>query len=111
VTAADAVTLSRWLADTWVDPRVRDAHPDYVAVLVAASGLRPGPTSAASEAALREAETVAAERLEGQAPHDLPEVMAWRHAYQGFGVKPREARSSIESLLRRTAQGFRGSTG
>jgi DNA/RNA-binding domain of Phe-tRNA-synthetase-like protein len=98
--------LSQHLAQTWVDGRVREAHPDYVAVLVAASGLSPGPTSEHSVAMLRDAETLARERLQGRAPHDLPEIMAWRQAYQGFGVKPREARSSIEALLRRTTTGL-----
>jgi hypothetical protein len=110
VTAAgDGATrgsLEQYLARTWVDPRVREAHPGYVAVLVAASGLRPGPSSAHSEALLCDAETLTAQRLDGREPHGLPEVAAWRAAYLGFGVKPREARSSVESLLRRAAAGL-----
>ncbi|MFN0281200.1 MAG: B3/4 domain-containing protein [Kineosporiaceae bacterium] len=98
--------VSGWLRDASVDSRVREAYPDYVAVLVAAAGLVPGPTSEHSEAMLREAESMTGERLRDRAPHDLPEVMAWRRAYQGFGVRPREARSSIESLLRRATTGL-----
>ena len=93
--------MSSALSDAFVDPAVLDLHPGYVAVLVAAAGLRPGPTSTHSEAMLREAEAHAAALLAGREPHELPEVMAWREAYLGFGVKPREARSSVESLLRR----------
>lgn len=87
------------LTDAWIDGAVHSAHPDYVAVLVVAAGLEPGPTSRASEAALLEAEAFAIARLDGREPHDLPEVLAWRQAYQGFGVKPREARSSVEARL------------
>lgn len=96
----------RVLPDAWVDPAVHGAHPDYVAVLVIASGLRPGPTSPASEAALREAEERTRRLLDGREPHDLPEVLAWREAYRGFGVKPREARSSVEALVRRVTTGL-----
>ena len=30
------------LADAWIDSSVRDTHPDYVAILIAASGLCTG---------------------------------------------------------------------
>ena len=102
----DATASPSLLDGAWIDPGVLAAHPDYVAVLVAASGLVPGPPSGQSEKLLREAETAAAERLSDCEPQDLPEVMRWRHAYQGFGVKPRDARSSVESLLRRVAGGL-----
>lgn len=94
------------LSDAWIDDAVLDAHPDYVAILIVATGLEPGPTTAHSEALLIGAEARAQQLLEGREPHDLPEVMAWRQAFQGFGVKPREARSSVESLLRRTGTGL-----
>lgn len=96
----------RVLADAWIDPAVLQSHPDYVAALVAASGLQPGPGTASSEAALRAAEDAAVQRLLGREPHDLPEVEVWRAAFRSFGVKPREARSSVEALLRRCATGL-----
>ena len=89
-----------------VDRAVHAAHPDYVAVIVVATGLQPGATSEYSEALLREAESDANALLAGREPADLPEVEAWRAAYLGFGVKPREARSSVEALLRRTSSGL-----
>lgn len=101
-----AAHLASYLAECQVDAAVRAAHPGYTAVLVAATGLTPGPGSAHSEALLARTEIVAAERLAGRAPHELPEVAAWRQAYQSFGVKPREARSSVESLLRRAEGGL-----
>jgi DNA/RNA-binding domain of Phe-tRNA-synthetase-like protein len=94
------------LAVAWVEDAVQAAHPDYVAVLVVASGLEPGPTTPLSEAALAEAEAHARSLLDGREAHDLAEVQEWRLAYLGFGVKPREARSSVEALLRRAPAGL-----
>lgn len=101
-----SVPLHPVIAEAWIHSAVHDAHPDYVAVLVSAAGLQPGPTSDASEATLLEAEAHATNLLDGREPHDLHEVLAWRQAYQGFGVKPREARSSVEALLRRVPAGL-----
>ncbi|MEI6363044.1 MAG: phenylalanine--tRNA ligase beta subunit-related protein [Actinomycetes bacterium] len=98
--------LDQSLANAMIDDAVRTAHPDYVAVLIAATGLEPGSTSAHSEELLREAEGRAGALLDGREPHELPEVMAWRQAYQSFGVKPREGRSSVEALLRRAGTGL-----
>ena len=98
--------LSQQLAASWIDSRVRAAHPDYVAVLVAASGLTPGRTTEHTEAMLREAEVRVGALLGKRGVDDLPEVTAWRQAYRDFGVRPREARSSVEALLRRAARGL-----
>ena len=94
------------LADAHVDSAVHALHPDYVAVLIAATGLVPGAGTESSEGLLREAEAHAQQRLAGREPHDLPEIQAWREAFAGFGVKPREARSSAEALMRRAAAGL-----
>ena len=98
--------LSAVLGQAWVDPGVTDRHPGYVAVLVAAAGLVPGPSDDAGDAALREAEAATAARLEGREPHELPEVAVWREVFASFGVKPREARSGVEALLRRASTGL-----
>lgn len=94
------------LDDAHIDAAVVDAYPEYSAVVVIARGLAPGEPSAHSEAMLREAEAWAGRLLDGAEPHDLPEVLAWRSAYLSFGVKPREARSSVEALLRRVSSGL-----
>lgn len=94
------------LEDAWIDPAVHVAHPDYSAALIVATGLEPGPSSAASEALLQKAEAHALGLLEGCEPHELAEIAAWRQAYLSFGVKPRDARSSIEALMRRSDKGL-----
>jgi DNA/RNA-binding domain of Phe-tRNA-synthetase-like protein len=106
MTATPVDDLAPVLARASVDPQVLERHPGYVALLVTASGLVPGPSSDAGEAALREAETAAAARLEGREPHDLPEIAVWRDVFASFGVKPREARSGVEALLRRASSGL-----
>ena len=98
--------LGEPLALAWVDQAVRSAHPDYVAMLIHATGLQPGPTSAHSEALLRDAEVQAVTRLAGREVQDLSEIQEWRLAYQAFGVKPRQARSSVEALVRRAEAGL-----
>lgn len=94
------------MAGAVIDPAVSDRHPDYVAVLITALGLTPGPGTEHSEALLLRAEEETRISVADGAVTDLPEVMAWREAYLGFGVKHREARSSIESLLRRVDKGL-----
>lgn len=98
--------LGEPLALAWVDQAVRSAHPDYVAMLIHATGLQPGPTSAHSEALLRDAGVQAVTRLAGREVQDLSEIQEWRLAYQAFGVKPRQARSSVEALVRRAEAGL-----
>jgi DNA/RNA-binding domain of Phe-tRNA-synthetase-like protein len=94
------------LADAWVEPRVWEAHPDYLVLLITADGLAGRPDDGSSEASLVAAESSAAARLRGRASEELPEVAAWRAAFASFGVKPRVARSSVEALLRRAAGGL-----
>ena len=90
----------------WIDPRVWDAHPDYVALLMTVDGLGRVSDGALGEAALSAAETATVTLLDGRAPEELDEIAVWRAAFASFGVKPRVARSSVEALLRRCADGL-----
>ncbi len=89
-----------------VDDRVLSFRPDYRALLIVVSGVRSGPTDAVSDAALGRAEETVRTRLAGRAPETLPEIASWRNAFLGFGVKAREARSSVEALVRRVDAGL-----
>lgn len=97
---------ANFLGAVTIDGHVRQAHPDYVALLIVATGLEPGSGTTHSEALLVAAEREATQLIDSGAAHDLPEVQLWREAYKGFGVKPRDARSSIEALLRRVDTGL-----
>lgn len=88
-----------------VDDAVLSGFPAYRALLIVAEGLRGGPTDEASDDALRRAEDSARAHLSGP-PESLAEIAAWRQAFLGFGVKPRQARSSVEALLRRVEAGL-----
>lgn len=89
-----------------VDEAVLALRPDYRALLVVITGVRGGPSDDASDAALRRAEESVRTRLDGALPESLPEIAAWREAFLGFGVKPRQARSSVEALVRRVDAGL-----
>jgi DNA/RNA-binding domain of Phe-tRNA-synthetase-like protein len=94
------------LAAASIDDAVLALRPDYRALLIAVTGVRGGPTDEQSDAALRHAEDSVRARLSGSAPESLPEIAAWRAAFLGFGIKPRVARSSVESLVRRVDAGL-----
>jgi DNA/RNA-binding domain of Phe-tRNA-synthetase-like protein len=96
--------LDAFLAAARIDDAVRVLRPDYRALLVAVSGVAPGPGDALSEAALAAAEASARQR--GGAVEDDPRVAAWREAYRAFGAKPQRTRNSLEALLRRADAGL-----
>jgi DNA/RNA-binding domain of Phe-tRNA-synthetase-like protein len=103
----DGMAAARdWLDGASVGAGVLELCPGYAAVLIAADGLVPGPSDAASDALLGAAERRAAARLAGRAPEDVPPVRAWREAYRAFGAKPQRTRPSIEALLRRLGAGL-----
>ncbi len=97
---------SSTLAGAAVDDAVMALRPDYRALLIVATGVRAGASDKTGDAALRRAEDTARARLAGWSPETLPQVAAWRDAFAGFGVKPRQARSSVEALLRRVDAGL-----
>lgn len=99
-------TLDERLAGVWIDDAVWSAYPEYVAVVIAVTGLNPGPSTQSSEALLVSAEQQALELLDGREPHELPELATWREAFTSFGVKPRDGRSSVEALMRRISSGL-----
>jgi len=95
-----------WLDLAAVDRQVLDLCPGYTALIIVAEGLRPGPSEAASDALLREAEDAARTALAGRAPEELTPVAAWRDAYRAFGARPNRTRPSVEALLRRADAGL-----
>lgn len=87
-----------------VDADVFARHPDYVAVILVAEGLRNGPSDAGSERALAAAE----EHLRGRGltrAADAPQIAAWRAAFSTFGAKPSRYPCSAESLAARVLRG------
>lgn len=103
---AEAESFNQLLATAEIEGSVRARYPDYAALVILAKNLSPGPGTPHSDALLEAAEKDAAAAIGSGAAHDLPEVQRWRAAYKEFGVKPRDARSSIESLLRRVGDGL-----
>ena len=62
-----------------VDPAVHAAHPEYVALVLVASGLARAT--------------------------DHPHIAAWRTAFSAFGAKPKRYPSSAEALIARVLKG------
>ena len=90
--------------DVLVDPGVHAAHPEYVALVVEASGLANRPSDADSDAQLAAAEaSLRASGLERRTDH--PHIAAWRTAFSGFGAKPSRYPSSAEALIARVLKG------
>lgn len=90
--------------DIAVDPAIHALHPDYVAVILVASGVRNGPSDAGSDAGLAAAEAeLRASGLERAADH--PHVASWRAAFSAFGAKPSRYPSSVEALMGRVLKG------
>jgi len=87
-----------------VAPEVHAEHPDYVALILVASGLANGPTDPGSEAQLVDAEQRLRDSgLERAADH--PHVASWRAAFGRFGAKPSRYPSSAEALMSRVLKG------
>jgi DNA/RNA-binding domain of Phe-tRNA-synthetase-like protein len=87
-----------------VDPAIHVDHPDYVALVLVASGLVNGPSDARSDAQLADAE--AHLRAAGlQRATDHPHIASWRAAFSGFGAKPSRYPSSAEALVGRVLKG------
>jgi DNA/RNA-binding domain of Phe-tRNA-synthetase-like protein len=87
-----------------VDLAVHAAHPDYVALVLVASGLTNGPSDAESDAQLAAAAAqLLASGLERATDH--PHIAAWRAAFSAFGAKPSRYPSSAEALISRVLKG------
>lgn len=87
-----------------IEPAVHTQYPDYVALILVASGLQNGPTDAGSEAQLADAEQRLRDSgLERAADH--PHISSWRAAFSGFGAKPSRYPSSAEALMSRVLKG------
>ncbi|MCC6703733.1 MAG: hypothetical protein IT334_02585 [Thermomicrobiales bacterium] len=103
---SQSATVQAFLAGSGVDDAVFELRPDYRVLLIAATGLIPGPSDTGSDALLTAAESAAGKLLHGQAPEELPNIGAWRDAYRAFGSKPQRTRNSLEALLRRVNDGL-----
>jgi len=81
------------------DPAIWTTHPELVAGVLFARGIR---AEAVADAAIARYEALARQRLEAAGSEsDLPEVQAWRRAFARMGLKPTQYRCAAEALLRR----------
>ncbi|MFC4588173.1 B3/B4 domain-containing protein [Sphaerisporangium corydalis] len=78
----------------WVDEAVTGLRPDFKVLVIAAYGLRNGPSDDHSRRWLAEAADLAPQ------PGD-EKIVAWQDAYRAFGAKPQRTRPSVDALVRR----------
>ncbi|MEU7133590.1 phenylalanine--tRNA ligase beta subunit-related protein [Streptomyces sp. NPDC046261] len=104
--ASDSADIKAWLDTVTIDPAVHALRPDYRALVLAAEGLRPGPSDEMSEKLLVAAEEGARAWLAHTPAENHPHLAAWREAFRAFGAKPQRTRPSAEALLRRAADGL-----
>jgi DNA/RNA-binding domain of Phe-tRNA-synthetase-like protein len=98
---ADISALQAYLDGASVSPEIFELRPDYRVVLLAATGIQPGPSNEVSEALLQDAEQSARASMLSNPVTEIPHVAAWREAYKAFGTKPNKFRNSLEALTRR----------
>jgi len=88
-----------------IDPRIFERFPGvYIGVIVARSVNNAKSHPEIQAELLAEAERVRNE-LNLETIAQDPRIAAWREIYRGFGSKPSEYRSSIESLCRTVLRG------
>lgn len=86
------------------DPAITERFPSIRAGVIHAAGLSNGPSPEDLLVRYQLEQRAVAERLEGTAISDLPQVAAWRRVFAEFGAKPTRYRSAAEALLRRLSK-------
>jgi DNA/RNA-binding domain of Phe-tRNA-synthetase-like protein len=85
-----------------IDPAIGAEFPGYRAGVIVAERLRNGPSDAAGDGVLAEAE----QRWQDlERPADHPHIAAWREAFSRFGAKPSRYPSSVQALMHRALRG------
>jgi DNA/RNA-binding domain of Phe-tRNA-synthetase-like protein len=88
-----------------VDDSVFLQFPDVRIGVLAVEGLDNVGEAPEIGTLLRAAEAGLAASFEGTPVTEHPRIAPWRDAYRKFGAKPKNYRSSIESLIRKTLKG------
>lgn len=92
---------SEWLDGASVDAAIWERWPEYRVWLVTAEAVDASALAATADELFQQAvESVTAEAA---AEHPGDHVILWQQTYRDFGVKPRVARPSVDTLLRRAA--------
>ena len=88
-----------------IQPEILERFPHYSGVVLYAKNLENRASDASSSALHEKAEkTARALFLDGKAS-EHPHIVAWRNAFQNFGVKPSKMLCSSEALISRVLKG------
>jgi DNA/RNA-binding domain of Phe-tRNA-synthetase-like protein len=88
-----------------VAPAVFARFPTYIVAGVVVTGLTAARGYPDLQERLAAANVACAMRLKGVDPKTLPEIAAWRVAFQRLGISASTFQSAIEALARRAAKG------
>lgn len=105
-TSWTADQLREFLSAATISPDVSELRPDYRGLLIAVTGITPGPGDENTEAMLARAEAAAVSAVESTPITEVAHIAAWRDAYKAFGAKPQKTKNSLEALMRRAAGGL-----
>ncbi len=83
-----------------IEPAIAARYPDLCIGVLVVRELRNGPTSEATSQLLREEEQRIRNDFTKESFTEHPTLQRWRQVYADFGVKPRDAKASIENLYR-----------
>ena len=86
------------------DDAVVERYPTIRAGVIHATGLANGPSPPELLEEYRAEQRAALTKLEATAITDLPQIVAWRRVFTGFGAKPTQYRNAAEALLGRLAK-------
>jgi DNA/RNA-binding domain of Phe-tRNA-synthetase-like protein len=86
------------------DDAVIERYPTIRAGVIHATRLTNGPSPPELLEEYRAEQRAALTKLEATAIADLPQIVAWRRVFTGFGAKPTQYRNAAEALLRRLAK-------
>jgi DNA/RNA-binding domain of Phe-tRNA-synthetase-like protein len=86
------------------DDAVVERYPTIRAGVIHATRLTNGPSPPELLEEYRTEQRATSERLKATAIADLPQIVAWRRAFTGFGARPTQYRNAAEALLRRLAR-------
>ncbi|VVC00201.1 Lysine--tRNA ligase [uncultured archaeon] len=92
-------------SDFEVSPAVRAKFPSLRVGVVVVEGIDNSQKSDEIVTLIRSQEASLREKYFGKDFASLKGIKAWRDAYSAFGAKPKEYRSSVESLVRRVLKG------
>jgi len=89
-----------------IDPKIFEKYPGTVVGVVLAKNVDNSGHDDQIATMLREEEKIIKENFEPETLSQDQKINCWRKAYSSFGVKPKDAKSSVENLYKMVTRGI-----